>query len=54
MLIFASQKGTLSFSLRNYEDRIIDRNIESRKVNFAMLEREIPNYNTRRTKRRGL
>ena len=54
MLIFASQKGTLSFSLRNYEDRIIDRNIESRKVNFAMLEKEIPNYNTRRTKRRGL
>ena len=54
MLIFAAQKGTLSFSLRNYEDRSIDRNIESRRVNFAMLEKEIPNYNKRRKDRRGL
>lgn len=54
MLIFASQKGTLSFSLRNYEHRSIDRNIESRRVNFAMLEKEIPNYNKRRKDRRGL
>ena len=54
MLVFASQKGTLTFSLRNYEDRSIDRNIESRRVNFAMLEKEIPNYNTRRKQRRGL
>ena len=54
MLIFASQKGNLSFSLRNYEDRSIDRNIESRKVNFSMLEKEIPNYNKRRKERRGL
>ena len=54
MLVFASQKGSLSFSLRNYEDRSIDRNIESRKVNFAMLEKEIPSYNSRRKQRRGL
>lgn len=54
MLVFASQKGTLSFSLRNYEDRSIDRNIESRKVNFIMLEKEIPSYNRRRKERRGL
>ena len=54
MLVFAAQKGTLSFSLRNYEDRSIDRNIESRRVNFARLEKEIPNYNKRRKDRRGL
>lgn len=53
MLVFASQKGTLTFSLRNYNDRSIDRQIESRRVNFSMLEREIPNYNKRRKERRG-
>ena len=54
MLIFASQKGSLSFSLRNYEDRSINTAIESRQVDFKMLKEEIRNYNTRRRMRRGL
>lgn len=54
MLIFASQKGTLSFSLRRYDSREIEKDLESRKVNFGMLEKEIPNYNRRRKERRGL
>ena len=53
MLIFASQKGNLSFSLRKYDDTVIERNVESRRVNFSLLEKEIPNYNKRREQLRG-
>ena len=34
MIVFASQKGKLTLSLRNFEDERIERNIESRSVNF--------------------
>ena len=46
--------GSLSFSLRNYEDRSINTAIESRQVDFKMLKEEIRNYNKRRKMRRGL
>ena len=52
MIVFASQKGKLSLSLRNFEDERIDRDIESRSVNFKLLEQEIPKYNQRREERR--
>lgn len=53
MVIFASQKGKLSLSLRSYEDFRIDRSIESRSVNFRQLEKDIPSYNENRSKRQG-
>ena len=53
MLIFASQKGKITLSLRNFEDTRISRNIEKRSVNFKLLEKEIPNYNKRREERRN-
>lgn len=53
MIVFASQKGRLSLSLRNYEDTRIDRSIESRSVNFRELEKAIPAYNERRSKRQS-
>lgn len=52
MITFASQKGKLSLSLRNFEDERIDRDIEKRSVNFKLLEKEIPRYNQRRDERR--
>ena len=54
MIIFASQKGKLMLSLRNFEDERISRDIEKRSVNFKLLEQEIPKYNERREKRRRL
>ncbi len=51
MIIFASQKGKLSLSLRNFEDSRIERSIESRSINFRQLEKDIPKYNERRSKR---
>lgn len=48
MVVFASQKGRLSLSLRNFDDSRIDRNIEKRSVNFRQLEKDIPSYNDRR------
>ena len=53
MLTFASQKGRITLSLRNFEDTRISRDIEKRSVNFKLLEREIPNYNMRRENRRN-
>ena len=54
MIVFASQKGRLSLSLRNYEDSSLDRDLEKRSVNFKMLEKEIPKYNKQREERRRL
>ncbi len=54
MIIFASQKGKLTLSLRNYDDERIERDIEQRSVNFKLLEKEIPKYNQRRDERRML
>ena len=51
MLIFASRKGTLSLSLRNFEDSRIDRSMENRSINFRQLEKDIPKYNERRSRR---
>lgn len=53
MIVFASQKGRLTLSLRNFEDDRIERNIESRSVNFKLLEQEIPKYNQKRQQRRS-
>ena len=53
MLIFASQKGKITLSLRNFEDTRIARDIEKRSVNFKLLEKEIPSYNKRREERRN-
>ena len=54
MVIFASQKGKLTLSLRNFEDKRISKDIEARSVNFKSLEREIPKYNKRREERGGI
>ena len=54
MVIFASQKGKLTLSLRNFEDERIAKDIEARSVNFKSLEKEIPKYNKRREERRRL
>ena len=54
MVIFASQKGRLTLSLRNFEDERIAKDIEARSVNFKSLEKEIPKYNQRREDRRRL
>ncbi len=52
MMIFASQKGKLSLALRNFDDEVITRELESRSVNFKLLETEIPKYNEKRQNRR--
>ena len=52
MVIFASQKGKITLSLRNFNDTKISRDIEKRSVDFQQLEREIPGYNQRRETRR--
>ena len=54
MIVFAAQKGKLTLSLRNFEDERIERDIESRSVNFKLLEQEIPKYNQKREQRRML
>ena len=54
MVIFASQKGKITLSLRNFEDERIAKDIEARNVNFKSLEKEIPKYNKRREERRRI
>ncbi|OGV60933.1 MAG: Flp pilus assembly protein CpaB [Lentisphaerae bacterium GWF2_50_93] len=49
MLIFASQKGRLTLSLRNYEDSIFIK--DSQSVNFKFLEENIQKYSDDREKR---
>ncbi len=49
MIVFASQKGRLSLSLRGYEDTQIETNVQS--VNFKYLEDNIDKYNKERAKR---
>ena len=51
MLVFASQKGRLSLSLRNFDDARIDRALEGKSVNFKELEKNIPSFNEQRRKR---
>ncbi|MGE4564586.1 MAG: Flp pilus assembly protein CpaB [Victivallaceae bacterium] len=53
MLVFASNKGKLALSLRNYEDSRIERGIESNSINFKQLEKDIPKFNERRSKRQN-
>ncbi len=52
MLIFASQKGRLSLSLRNFDDKVVVDDQELRQVDFAKLNRMIPEYNTYRIRNR--
>ncbi len=54
MIIFASQKGKLSLSLRNYEDKVIDLGGEARSINFKYLEKEIPRLNRERERKRNI
>ena len=42
----------LSLALRNFDDEVITRELESRSVNFKLLEKEIPRYNEQRQQRR--
>jgi pilus assembly protein CpaB len=49
MIIFASQKGRLTFSLRNYEETKVEKNTQS--VNFKYLEQQIPTYQKERNRR---
>jgi pilus assembly protein CpaB len=49
MIIFASQKGRLSLSLRNTEDTQFVDQLQS--VNFRLLEQSIPQYNLERQQR---
>lgn len=51
MLVFASQKGRLALSLRNFDDSRIDRSLEGKSVNFKELEKNIPSFNEQRRKR---
>lgn len=46
MIIFASQKGRLHLSLRNYEETKVESNLQS--VNFKFLEENIQKYNIER------
>lgn len=48
MIIFASQKGRLHLSLRNYEETKVEGNLQS--VNFKFLEENIQKYNIEREK----
>lgn len=50
MIIFASQKGKLSLSLRNYEESSYTSDLQS--VNFKYLEQNIPKYNEEREHRK--
>jgi pilus assembly protein CpaB len=52
MIIFASQKGRLSLSLRNDEETKFDSDLQS--VNFKFLEKNIPVYNSERQNRQKL
>jgi pilus assembly protein CpaB len=52
MIIFASQKGRLSLSLRNDEETKFESNLQS--VNFKFLEQNIPNYNSERQNRQNM
>ncbi|HBC85406.1 MAG TPA: Flp pilus assembly protein CpaB [Lentisphaeria bacterium] len=49
MIIFASQKGRLTLSLRNYEDSIFVKDYQS--VNFKFLEENIQKYSEDRERR---
>jgi pilus assembly protein CpaB len=49
MIIFASQKGRLTLSLRNKEESRIEKNLQS--VNFDYLQKHIKDYNLEREKR---
>ncbi len=46
MIVFASQKGKLTLSLRNSEESSFTSNLQS--VNFKYLEQNIPKYNEER------
>ena len=46
MIIFASQKGRLHLSLRNYEESAITRELQS--VNWNFLQKHIPSYTQER------
>lgn len=46
MIIFASQKGKLTLSLRNFEESSFTEELQS--VNFKYLEQNIPKYNEER------
>ena len=48
MIIFASQKGRLTMSLRNYEESAITQKLQS--VNWNFLQKNIMNYNAEREK----
>lgn len=52
MIIFASQKGRLSLTLRNYEESKIIHELPS--INFKYLEQNISKFNLEREKRRRL
>ena len=46
MIIFAQQKGTLTLSLRSYEDPNITTDVQS--VDWAYLQQHIKEYNAER------
>ena len=46
MIIFASQKGRLHLSLRNYEESAITKELQS--VNWNFLQKHIPSYTQER------
>ncbi|HRR06205.1 MAG TPA: Flp pilus assembly protein CpaB [Victivallales bacterium] len=48
MIVFASQKGKLTLSLRNFEDAVFEYNLQS--VNFKYLEQHIDEYTQKREK----
>ena len=50
MLIFASQKGRLALSLRNFDDSRIVQELNGKSVNFKELEKNIPSFNEKRRK----
>ena len=43
----------IQLNVNFFEDERIERNIESRSVNFKLLEQEIPKYNQKRQERRS-
>lgn len=49
MIVFASQKGRLTLSLRNHEETMMTQKLQS--VNFKYLEENIQKYNQEREKR---
>ncbi|NLK83309.1 MAG: Flp pilus assembly protein CpaB [Lentisphaerae bacterium] len=52
MIIFASQKGKLSLSLRNFEESGFTQDLQS--VNFKYFEQNIPAYNQERESRQRI